>query len=316
MLLTVNGAPLTLTAVVQANGLWSLQAAPVLSAGDTVAAHSGSLAGPSSQALAALTALPTAAPTTTAVPVAGGATYLSTNAPPGSSVVVVDSTSGGTVLGSGSVPASGTLLLQFSAPVAANQQLAVVVDGALQNTVATGTEGSPAQVQAGALPVDGGTIQVQGTPGSVVQLVDSKGNVLGSAVVGAQGTAGIVVHGVTAGDQLKILQNGVAAPLTMQGLSRGAVTAYLSTNVFNPLRGGQLGIGFVPTADEHMTVKVFNLKGELVKEVADLQVSQGQVCSATWDGRNLGGDIVASGVYIISFYGPATRVTKKVIVLK
>jgi len=65
-----------------------------------------------------------------------------------------------------------------------------------------------------------------------------------------------------------------------------------------------------------MTVKVFNLKGELVKEVADLQVSQGQVCSATWDGRNLGGDIVASGVYIISFYGPATRVTKKVIVLK
>jgi hypothetical protein len=316
---TVNGSPVTGSAVVQPDGTFSLTTSCSVPNGASLVAHSGSPSGPASSTLLAVAPLPSPVPTVTsaAVPVAGGATFITTtNAPPGAVVEVVDSSLGGEVLGSQTAPSSGALAVALNAPVPANQTLELVADGQVYATLGSGNAGSPPVVVNGTVLTSGSVVQAQGSPGAVMQVIGPQGQVFGSAVVNAQGAASIPVSGASAGQALSLAQNGVAVKLNQPALSLGSNHGFLSSNVFNPLKGTPLSIGYKATCNGHVTIKVFDAMGELVRFCDDLEVSNGQLYASSWDGRNQNGETVSSGVYIVSIYGSCARILKKVIVLK
>lgn len=315
--LFVNGAaPLSYTAQVQSNGSFSLSGTLTLNAGDSVLVRSGSATGPSSNVVLAAALAVAAVPTNTPVPADGGATVLTTNAPPGSQVEVLDLSAGGAVLGSQVAPSSGPVAVLLASPAPPNHQLEFVADGVVLGGLSVGAAGSAPQPQASAVLAQGGQVTAKGTPGDVVQLVDSQGRVLGSGTVNALGEVSIPVSGATAGETVYLVQNGVAVKLAQPVQDLTGHVSFLNTNIFNPLKGSPLNIGFQAPASGHVTVKVFNLSGELMCVVADLQVQAGSIYAETWNGQNRGGEWVASGIYLVSIYGDGIRELKKVVVLK
>jgi flagellar hook assembly protein FlgD len=115
---------------------------------------------------------------------------------------------------------------------------------------------------------------------------------------------------------VQVIQDGVGTRLSQPALKLGENRVFLSRNIFKPTQGGSLDIGFKADADERVTVRVFNLAGELVRPVAEMEVKAGVLYGLKWDGRNADGEWVASGVYVVSVKGGNTRIIRKVVVLK
>jgi hypothetical protein len=244
-----------------------------------------------------------------------GATVVTVSGIPGQTVVVVDAS--GQVLGQGVVGSSGQVAVFLTQPPTAPGSVNLVVGGVVQSTVVvSATPGAPASLDPGFVFVEGNVITGHGTPGEQVQLVDASGAVLGSAIVAADGTFSMTVSGATAGVGLKLVQNGVAVDLGLTAAAIGEARVFVSKNVFKPEQGGTLDIGFKALTDEHVTVRIFNLAGELVRPVVEMDAKTGVVYALSWDGRNNEGQMVASGVYFVSARGPQTHILKKVIVLK
>jgi hypothetical protein len=65
-----------------------------------------------------------------------------------------------------------------------------------------------------------------------------------------------------------------------------------------------------------VTVKVYNLAGQMVMPVFESSVPAGLWFQANWDGRNEVGSLVSSGIYFISVRGAGIRTVKKVVLLK
>jgi hypothetical protein len=164
--------------------------------------------------------------------------------------------------------------------------------------------------------VEGSTLTGTGVPGATVQVVDAQGRVLGSTVVDALGNFSVPVSGAVAGVPVKLVMNGVAVDLYQPALALKSERVFFNTNVFRPERGDRLDIGFKANADERVTVRIFNVAGESVRRVAEMEVKAGVLYALKWDGRNDDGQWGAAGVYIVSVYGPNTRILKKVIILK
>lgn len=301
--------------LVQANGTFSLQALTTVAAAESVVAYSGFIGGPASAPVFALAGLPPPV-TTTAIPFAGGSTLLTTSAPPGALVEVVDLSAGGEVLGSQTASSSGVVAVQLSSPATAGQTLDFIEDGVVTGSVTMGPAGSPPALVSGSVLVGGSVIIVSGTPNAQIQVIDSQGRVLGSGVVTAQGQASISVSGGTAGEAVYLVQNGVAIKLTQPNLALGNARVFLNSNIFRPLQGSPLVIGFKAADNGRLTVKVFDMSGEMVRFVDEQEVDANQLYSTNWDGRNQNGEWVGSGIYIVSVYGAGTRVLKKVVVLK
>lgn len=316
---TVNGGPVGGSAVVQSDGSWSLAAsigAPGVLPGDSVVAHSGSATGPSSGSQTAGPAAPSGV-TPAGLPLAGGSTVIGFSGTAGQQVTVIDLTAGGQVLGSGTVPATGPAVVILGTPAASGHVLQLVVNGMAGPTLpAVGAVGPPPVPLQSAVLVEGSTITATGIPGATVQVVDAQGRVLGSGVVDAFGNVSIPVTGAVAGVPVKLVQEGVAVDLSQPAMAIKDERVFLSANIFKPLLGGKLDVGFKATADEHITVRIFNTAGELVQRVAEMDVKTGILYALKWDGRNDDGQWVASGVYIVSAYGPNTRILKKVVVMK
>jgi hypothetical protein len=94
------------------------------------------------------------------------------------------------------------------------------------------------------------------------------------------------------------------------------VPAVLDQNIFRPGKGKPLTISMKADEPGRVTVRVFNLAGELVRPVFDADVLAGLWFQASWDGKNGSDETVASGVYFISVKGAGIRVIRKVVVLK
>jgi hypothetical protein len=146
--------------------------------------------------------------------------------------------------------------------------------------------------------------------------VDAQGRVVGSTVVDSSGNFSLNVSGAAAGSSIKLVQDGVVAPATLSTLNLGSNPAFLSKNIFRPGTDAQLDLGFKPTADGRLTVRIFNLAGELVRPVVEMDVRSGVVYAAAWDGNNTYGERVASGVYFVSVKGGGLLTLRKVVVLK
>jgi len=88
----------------------------------------------------------------------------------------------------------------------------------------------------------------------------------------------------------------------------------LGAAVPNPL-GDQTEISFALPKASTVTLRVFTLTGQLVKTLAEGQRGAG-IHRASWDGRDLLGNKVPSGVYFYRLETPSYSSTKKMVVVR
>lgn len=281
--------------------------------GDTVEAHAGSGSGPSVGSVVLLTG--GGGPAAPQGNLDGGATVLTINGTPGELVTVINVTTG-EVLGSATIQPDGQAAINFDTAVLTGQNLILTTNGENSGAITAVFPGSAPFVAQGSVLVDGSVLTGSGVAGSLVQVVDDQGRVLGSSIVAPDGTWAITTSGALAGVGVKVIQDGVETRLPQPALRLGEEKVFLSKNVFRPLRGDSLDIGFKAPFDDKVTVKIFNLSGETVRLVAEIEVRAGVLYALRWSGQNDAGEMVASGIHFVSVYGPKTRIIKKVVVLK
>ncbi|MFH1540296.1 MAG: Ig-like domain-containing protein, partial [Elusimicrobiota bacterium] len=94
--------------------------------------------------------------------------------------------------------------------------------------------------------------------------------------------------------------------------------------VINPEKGQETKINFevggTTTTTQsggivHVTIAIYNARGELVKTLIDQDMPVGGY-QAMWNGRNFEEDIVASGVYIVRLRAGNSSASKKIVVIK
>ncbi len=116
---------------------------------------------------------------------------------------------------------------------------------------------------------------------------------------------GYNVHGSTA-------SLGLSNPLNLTA-SKTELTAY--NNVFNPARGEKATIKYGTLTGGHVTIKLFTVTGTFVATLLDEDTLAGRG-SMDWDGRNVSGSIVASGIYLLRIDAPGIHKTQKIAVIK
>jgi hypothetical protein len=313
----VNGIYTGISGVVGSNGTYTASGTlgSPIGSGDSVSAAAGSPGGPSGSGVTA-SAPPAGVTPTPMTTLDAGATFITVGGTAGQPVTIVDPVSG-IVLGSGVIPAGGELGITLSPALTPGQQIEIIMGGVPQGGVITvAPAGQPPVVTGGTILVEGSVLQGTGVPGATVQAVDANGVVLGSAVVDPQGNFSLSVSGATQGVSVSIVQDGVASPTRLMPYRFGNENSILSANVFRPEQGGVLVINFKAPADDHVTVHIFNVAGDLVRPLLELDVAAGVLYAANWDGRNGDGTVVASGIYVVSVHGKSIRTLKKVVVIK
>lgn len=86
-------------------------------------------------------------------------------------------------------------------------------------------------------------------------------------------------------------------------------------NVFNPLRGGRATVRYDVQGAGRVTLRLYTLAGDHVLTLFDGEVLPGRG-SVDWDGRNLAGSVVASGIYVLHAKGPGLDKRQKIVVVK
>ncbi len=82
-------------------------------------------------------------------------------------------------------------------------------------------------------------------------------------------------------------------------------------NPFNP----HTEIAFYLPESAIASLKIYNLKGQLVRTLIDSQLSAGEQ-SFTWDGQSTQGDQVSTGVYLYRLQTPQQNITRKMVLSK
>jgi hypothetical protein len=297
------------------NGDFAIVGSGSLAAGDAVVARSGSPTGPSGSAVTVApmpVGTPAAAP---GVPVDAGASVLTVAGVAGQGATVVDP-GAGKVLGQGVIPAGGVGVVAIQPPLTGGQSVQILLGGQPSGTrTAGGTTGTAPQWVSGTVLAEGSVIYATAAPGATVQVVDAAGQILGSAMADASGHAAVPVSGGSLGSPVWLVANGVKSPLGSSTMALGHAHAVLNHNLFRPSQG-PLTVDFKATWAEHVTVKVFNLSGELIADLAAWDVSPGGLYQAVWRGANRDGQPIASGVYFVSLHGSSSHLLMKVVVLR
>jgi hypothetical protein len=84
-----------------------------------------------------------------------------------------------------------------------------------------------------------------------------------------------------------------------------------SPNPFNPLTT----ISFALTGKQHVTLRIFDVQGRMIRELVDMPVGAG-VHSVTWDGRTGSGAAATSGVYFVRMKAGEYTGTSKLALLR
>lgn len=91
---------------------------------------------------------------------------------------------------------------------------------------------------------------------------------------------------------------------------------YVSKNVFTP---GVDTVNIQVTSRNYpntLTVKVYNSAGELVRILAHTDITGPLTQTYTWDGKNVNGDKVGSGIYLILFQGDQFQRTARILAVQ
>jgi len=86
-------------------------------------------------------------------------------------------------------------------------------------------------------------------------------------------------------------------------------------NVIDPTKGERVRLSYQLTKPGQVTIQVFTLDGDLV-QVLYRGYRQAGDYTASWDGKNRGGRVVARGMYFIRIVGPEIDEIRKVMVVK
>ncbi|MCK5534423.1 T9SS type A sorting domain-containing protein, partial [bacterium] len=87
-------------------------------------------------------------------------------------------------------------------------------------------------------------------------------------------------------------------------------------NPFNPVKGDYTKIRYIIEQDEHVTVRIYDISGRLIKTLVDDNRLNNIVYTQIWDGRNEDGNLVASGVYLVNIISGNFTKTEKIVVIK
>jgi hypothetical protein len=204
----------------------------------------------------------------------------------GSNVVGVAGNAGSVVV----TPAAGKALVGSSVSFSA-----VVLD-----TSGVPKPGVPVRVT---VLAGGGTAVLSST------VTDNAGTVTGTLHLGAEPVQNAIRVDVTA---------GVTQPSGtgyVDGTAAGSLAAYLNRNYFNPSAGETLRVRMVVPAHVRLSVRIYNVAGELVRTVADADVLPG-VTSWEWDGRTAQGGPASNGTYLVQVVAGNDVRIRKVIVFR
>jgi flagellar hook assembly protein FlgD len=113
-------------------------------------------------------------------------------------------------------------------------------------------------------------------------------------------------------DVITWLQNTVDTPT---GTNPTAYRTSLSQNYPNPFNPSTT-IQFTVRSRTQVSLKVYNVAGQLVRTLLNDQRAPGSVHSVAWDGRNDAGQSVSSGVYFYKLVTNDLTQTKKMVLLK
>jgi hypothetical protein len=86
-------------------------------------------------------------------------------------------------------------------------------------------------------------------------------------------------------------------------------------NLFRPLKGGTAKITTQFFTGGRVVIKLFTVDGGLVTTLLDQDLPEGTYITP-WDGRSAAGNVVASGVYLLSVQGPKIKTVEKIVVIK
>lgn len=105
---------------------------------------------------------------------------------------------------------------------------------------------------------------------------------------------------------------GFSNPLNLTANVTG-VRAF--NNIFNPAKGQLTTVKYETQGAGRLQVQLFTRSGRHVLTLLDVDHPGGKG-SIDWNGRNLAGNTVASGIYLLHVQGPGLSQTKKIIVVK
>ena len=87
-------------------------------------------------------------------------------------------------------------------------------------------------------------------------------------------------------------------------------------NVINPMNGEEVAFCYSLDKNQKVSIKIYNINGELIKILAD-EISQAPgKYTAKWNGKSIKGHVVASGVYLVKIKINWKIDTKKVVIIK
>ncbi|WP_455842987.1 Ig-like domain-containing protein [Lelliottia jeotgali] len=193
------------SAIVGPDGSFSLTLDPAQADGEALAITVTDAAGNSSAPLAYTAPDITAPALITGVVVGAGSVVISGRGEAGATVQVLDAD--GNVIGSGTVAANGTFLVELDAPVAAGESIVLVQTDAAGNpspelsiiVPQTPVPEGPAGV---VVAPDGSSVSGTAPAGSLVEVRDAQGNVLGSVQVGNDGNFTVALDPAQANGEL------------------------------------------------------------------------------------------------------------------
>ncbi len=86
-------------------------------------------------------------------------------------------------------------------------------------------------------------------------------------------------------------------------------------NLFHPAKGKKVSIYYQLDNSTPVSIKIYNLAGEIVKTLIDENKVEGQYW-IDWEGKNDDGDLCAAGTYIIQIKTDGFKENKKIILIK
>ncbi|MEK7234770.1 MAG: PepSY domain-containing protein [Elusimicrobiota bacterium] len=170
-------------------------------------------------------------------------------------------------------------------------------------------------------PLSNTQVTPPATPGAYLTFVSSgnaNGRITGSvklvpgfaARYPASGTVYLEIFGYNVYGSTASL--GMSNPLNLTATT-AELTAY--NNVFNPASGQKTTIKYATLTPGRVVIKLYTAVGTYITTLLDGDMPAGRG-SMDWDGRNIAGSIVASGVYLLRIDAPGIHKTQKIAIVK